>query len=478
MKSIHIYFICDKEPYIPLQELFLAQEFTDLGFHPVVIPVLASDDTREVVRITHEDDSCKAVLFWHERMTVCARNFHKTIELSKHVRGKTRYVGGIFATLYAKEMVEDTDHFDSVIVGFDLQKVAEYVSFGEPKPIFEALGDIDLNRYHLEFSPLRRKELYGEKMYGYYVSNSCKNNCKFCLIATKKQWGIRYSVRTLELVKEDIDAMVETFNCTAVSFKDADFFSLPHAFEILDYLKEKGLKTTKNIDITLNKVSRDLVERLVVDYGIRFLFFGLESFKQENLKKISKPSNIKRIHEIAKWIDEYDIRLYGNLIFALPWQDQDEIMEELRNAFYLMNTTKNIIINASPYIPIPETQLYKEYFQDDTTMDYMSKIAMFDPSFLKRHFPYQAGYRDDPNKLRKHMRVWINFSKMKKFYLRHPVSLAVTSFLLKDYQRSILKMSHWRMAFWNRVIRFTYTKAFRKIAIPLLEKNTDFKTLY
>ncbi|MCD4650266.1 MAG: radical SAM protein [Candidatus Cloacimonetes bacterium] len=398
MSNFRIYYFCEKGAYIPMQELFIAEEIIRAGGKVSVHPILQTEDLHSIA--ADADANCDGVLIWQERMTVCSRLFHRAVELGHNIK-KQVWFGGIFASIYASEIIEQETAFDSVIKGFGFADIAKVLIANNRDKLIECPGSVNLNNYELNLDLLEGKEKFAGVMQGYYTSQSCPNNCTYCLLPLRKNMGMPYQLRDFELVKQDIQNMKEKLDARYVSLKDPNFFARKDALPILSYIPDSGLKVKKNIDIELNDISEDLVSVISEDFGINAVFFGLESFSQEVLTThFKKRSRIANFYKMLRWIDKYDVQFDGVLMFGFPWQTEDSILEDAHHALQLQKHHPHLLILFGPYFPIPGTPIYEEYFQDAFAgYTYRQKVNLYDPGLQNyRNFPYMKNYHNiDPN---------------------------------------------------------------------------------
>jgi len=146
------------------------------------------------------------------------------------------------------------------------------------------------------------------------VTRNCPwNQCLFC----PAYKGTKFSRRTVDEVKKDIDAMAAEYRGYAVRtafFQDGDSLLLPTAdvLEILRYLKEKfpGIErvTTYARAPTLRKKSvEDLI--LLREAGLTRVHAGMESGSEKVLKMIKKGITPEDIVEGGRHVVEAGISL-------------------------------------------------------------------------------------------------------------------------------------------------------------------------
>jgi radical SAM superfamily enzyme YgiQ (UPF0313 family) len=439
MEEVIIYYFCERKPYIPMQETFLAEELDALGFKPSIIPVLQLDNIDKIAKAANANKNCKAVVFWMERMLACSRTFDVCLDLAKKIN-KSKYLGGFYATIFYKQILEKEQCFDYVIQGLHLPHIAQAIKTGHGQRLIQAQGDIDINKYSLNLDYIAEKDKFSKTMDGYYASQICPNNCRYCANTLRKKFGLSYQTRSLDKVKSDILQMKEKFKCEEIALKDPVFFANPEAYKILQFIKEQKIEIAKNVDLTLNEITEDRLRVLSGEYNVRSFFFGLEAFSQEVLiDKLGKYSTIKALYEISEWVGKYDVRLSGIVMFGFPWQTKESIISDARQAIDLMKKCPNIRIRFLEYIPIPGTEICEEFFKDKIShLDYRDHIRLFDTNF-KRRFPYQKQFHDFDLYL--FSRSFVNYLRYRDFARRgrlRKLRRIIKSMMIPAYEHAIM----------------------------------------
>jgi len=159
--------------------------------------------------------------------------------------------------------------------------------------------------------------------------NCTWNKCKFCTLYK----GETFSVRTVEEIKKDIDAMAETGyydNCNSVFLQDANAIVLNAAKteEILIYLKNKFPAVTRITTYgradTLSRITAEDYKKLFAA-GLNRIHSGYESGSDNVLKLINKGNTKEQEIEAGIKIKESGIQLS---IYFMPGVGGKEYSEE------------------------------------------------------------------------------------------------------------------------------------------------------
>lgn len=185
-----------------------------------------------------------------------------------------------------------------------------------------------MNYYDYEQGPIRPPSESNSLLLR--VTRNCTwNKCKFCTLYK----GECFSVRTVEELKEDIDAMSASGyydKCDSAFLQDANSIVLnpEKTEEVLIYLKEKfpNIKriTTYGRADTLSKISVEQYKRLLAA-GLNRIHSGYESGSDKVLELINKGNTKAQEIEAGKKIKESGIQLS---IYFMPGVGGKEFSED------------------------------------------------------------------------------------------------------------------------------------------------------
>jgi len=196
------------------------------------------------------------------------------------------------------------------------------------------------------------------------VTRNCPwNQCVFC----PAYKGTKFSRRTVEEVKKDIDGMAEDYRGFAnqiqsAFLQDGDSLLLPteQVLEILRYLKEKfpGIKriTTYARAPTLRKKSVEELKQLK-EVGLSRIHAGLESGSAKVLKMIRKGITPEDIVEGGKKVVEAGISLSEYIMPGVGGRTMSE--EHARETARLLNQVKPDFIRVRTFALHPQSPMNK-----------------------------------------------------------------------------------------------------------------------
>ncbi len=303
--------------------------------------------------------------------------------------------GGVHATLFPKQMIED-DNIDFVLSGegelsfyellesfknkkADLSKIdgLAYKTKKEshvnppgkpldveklPFPDYDLMGDIEVyiprtfvNADGSSF-PIRCLDIH--------TSRGCPYQCTFCIntLSYFKKWRTKKT----EDILAHIDMIMKKYNLDFIWFMDDFFFgNMTRVKAIANHLIDKKYnikwEASIRVDLFRENMVNDEILALLKKSGCHSLGMGLESGSDRILKKIKKGITIDQTINAITQCEKYDIMPRGNFICGYP----TETKEEVKATGKLILTLKKIHpkgIYYSPGLlrPYPGAELYKE----------------------------------------------------------------------------------------------------------------------
>jgi|GEM_PF-2428174 len=375
--------------YFPMYEAFLARELeTHFGKKVKIVTLFDKQSPASLLEHIESDDDL--IVFWEYFTTKAKSYLFKYFEVANYLKNTVKnplLFGGFWPTTHGR-FYKAFEVFDHLFEGYSIDRTVQAIGqFSPSTPRFvDVRGETDWDKYELDFKYFNNKHDYyfGEAFWGYLTSISCTRNCTFCWVNSARNDGSGYSERSVQKVMRDIDLIIENYpDVEKIMIKDLYFFAKEkRAFEILDYILEKGLKTEFNLDVTVYNLREDFLKKVAAMGLVTDLFFGLESFNDETRKRVGKPYTKEKLEEAFRLVDKYGINLTGNVILGLPWQDKSEITDAINQALYYSRKHKHVYISMNVLKPEYGTDLQLEYFDDlherftfDDLIDLYNNIA-------------------------------------------------------------------------------------------------------
>jgi radical SAM superfamily enzyme YgiQ (UPF0313 family) len=233
-------------------------------------------------------------------------------------KGIKTIVGGALATFKAKELARICD---VVVIGEcegTIEQILESkgVVFGKSLPI----NDIPLPDYD-GFGIAEYNRRHKVKYIGVLTARGCPFDCFFC------SQTCLYNARSVSRVLDEIDTYRDKYGINYVVFNDNTFnVSRKRAAKICKGMGERGLQWSAAL--RLDNIDEDFCE-VMARTGCNGLIVGVESFNQKYLDQMNKGLKVEQITAALDLLHKYDLPYYGNILFGLNGQTDQEIKEEL-----------------------------------------------------------------------------------------------------------------------------------------------------
>lgn len=210
---------------------------------------------------------------------------------------------------------------------------------------------------------------FGEPAYFCLTSKGCPHQCSYCNnVRYIKMYGRqRIRFRGAGSVMKELELMLARFpRIRKVWFPDDDFFSrdLESLKELMTPYKEKiGLPFAACC--SFNTFRKEKME-VLVDAGLRFLEFGVQSASPRTLSEVyNRRVPLDRSHEVIRQVMEYSkshgVRLMLDFIIDNPYETEEEVFETVR---YLSSLPKGIEINVFSLCFFPGTPIFDRAVND------------------------------------------------------------------------------------------------------------------
>jgi len=302
--------------------------------------------------------------------------------------GTTSHIAvyGYYPTFYFEEILRACTAIDSVIMG-------------EPEEIFTELADSldaygngaspgisglagldggggisrsrrkpieDLNR--LPF-PVRTEAMFRLPEVNLQGSRGCYGQCTFCCINPFYADSSRWRGRSPENIVAEIDMLMAGRGTKDFYFTDPNFFGpgsqgQKRAMHLASLLKSRGIHF--GIEGRVNDLHDQTIEALV-DAGLRHILIGLESGKDDSLKRLNKMTTVAQNERAISILRKHSIEPNIGFIMFEPYSTLEDIrtnLEFLRRNQLLNNLpiTANvlyhhqIVLKGSPAFQVLRAQ--------------------------------------------------------------------------------------------------------------------------
>ncbi len=302
---------------------------------------------------------------------------HRMLEVLRKVKEFNRktltVVGGTHATLMPEDF--NRPFVDVIIPGHRVSSFKQLLmNFEKGRPFEEVEGLALTNEDKLCFTPIKnpvtdldhlplpRRDLTEKYRKRYFhlvwrptalivTSAGCPYQCNFCPcpVLTRR----RFLKRSPELVLEELSQIKEEY---IYAGDDNFFFDYQHALRIYEMIKEAGIKKQYYILSRVDEINRhpDIVEKWA-EIGLKKVFLGLESFKDEELKSLNKRCTVEKNNQAIEILHKNKVDPLGAFIIQ-PYYKKTDFEAILK----YMDEMKIFYHEFTILTPLPGTEFYDE----------------------------------------------------------------------------------------------------------------------
>lgn len=206
------------------------------------------------------------------------------------------------------------------------------------------------------------------KSSGVMTSRGCPFRCVFC---QSGMHGPRFRFHSSQRVLEEIQELIEVYNCDYVQILDDQFLcNKARLHEIVKGIKEKGLqkKAAFFCYIRATQVD-DEVAGLLKEMNTNLVFIGFESNSDKILKYLkdntcSAEAN-QRAYDLCR---KYGMQVYGAFIFGSPY----ETMEDMEVTYKFMKKNHMALCEVSRLTPLPGSGIWDYALEKGVVSDDMN----------------------------------------------------------------------------------------------------------
>lgn len=270
---------------------------------------------------------------------------------------------GFYATISAADIMKQSPAVDSVIIGeaeAPFAELARTVSDGQL--IHELPGIVLRNGSHrtaftkqkpiadldsIPF-PVRTEALYRLSEVNILGSRGCYGRCTFCYINGYYGQGVPWRGRSPENIATEISAIMKEREKREFYFTDPNFFGpgqagQERAVKLAALLKP--LNITFGIEGRVNDI-RDETIAALVDAGLRHILIGLESGRDESLRRMNKMTTVAQNEQALRILRKHGIEPNVGFIMFEP----DSSLEDIRTNFEFLKRNdllRNLSVTAN-----------------------------------------------------------------------------------------------------------------------------------
>ncbi|PRX23229.1 radical SAM superfamily enzyme YgiQ (UPF0313 family) [Orenia metallireducens] len=275
--------------------------------------------------------------------------------------------GGVHATLFPKDLVEDG--FDIVMKGEGetiIVPLAKNLETGKSIIDFPGIVYRDNDRImennkkqiltDVNELPLIDRSIYNLDLYTHHSmvgSRGCPYKCKFCCNYSGVMLNKGFSVRCVENVIQEMIYINQHYGAKNIFFVD-DIFLLKKSriLEFCNSIIEKDFNISWIGQMRVDTIDEEIAYKLK-EANCEKIYFGVESGSNKILTNIGKRFNRNKIIQGIRYAKEAGLRVKTGWVYGLPGD-----LKEQYKSISLMLETKPNEISIHQLIPFPGTEYY------------------------------------------------------------------------------------------------------------------------
>lgn len=308
-------------------------------------------------------------------------------EAKKILPGILTVVGGHHATVMPRDFFED--YIDVVVKGegvYPFKKICEYYetkkSFTDIENIYFRNGkewkqSNTSKELFISFDslPFPARELTS-LVRGSYVwprkteltpfatmlsSMGCIYRCKFCAVSHLMKYKVLY--RQVDRIIEELESIKES----CIFWVDDEFLLNPErAILLAKEIDKAGIKMDHFFEARTDTIVKN--PKCIEEWakiGLKIVFVGMESHKQDDLKKMKKGTNLSKNEESIRICQANGVSVRGGFIVMPDYDAQD-----FKSLAKYVRKTDLDLPSFTVWTPLPGTPLYEEEKDNLITNNY------------------------------------------------------------------------------------------------------------
>jgi len=303
-------------------------------------------------------------------------SFLKKVKAEGLVRKVVGY--GYYPTFAYEEILKVCPEFDALIVGEPELTFVEWLNTETPVPgtvWLDTAGQIQVQRREVNRDldelpdPIRTDAMMRMAEVNIEGSRGCYGKCTFCYINPYYGETACWRPKGPERVMGEIDRITAKYGPRKFYFTDPNFFGpgnkgRERALKLASMLKKRKLRF--GIEGRVNDVDQETIAALV-DAGLQELLIGLESGRDESLKRLNKMTTVAQNEIALRILRANGIEPSVGFIMFEP----DSTLADVRTNFEFLKrndllkqifTTANVLYH--PQIILQGTKAYRDLQQN------------------------------------------------------------------------------------------------------------------
>ncbi|MBI2852620.1 MAG: B12-binding domain-containing radical SAM protein [Chloroflexi bacterium] len=286
---------------------------------------------------------------------------------------------GYYPTFAYQEILKSCPEFDGLIIGEPEQTFAEWLETGAPVPGMvwvDAVGQTQMQHREVNRDldalpdPIRSEAMLRMGEVNIESSRGCYGRCTFCYINPYYGAGPCWRPKSPERVMQEIDRIIARHGAVKFYFTDPNFFGpgkqgQARVTKLATMLKERKIRF--GIEARVNDIHQDTIAALV-DAGLEELLIGLESGRNDSLKRLKKMTTVEQNERALRILRANGIEPSVGFIMFEP----DSSLADIRTNFEFLKrnrlldrviTTANVLYH--PQIILQGTEAYRDLEQEE-----------------------------------------------------------------------------------------------------------------
>lgn len=314
--------------------------------------------TPKDVKVIITDESIEKINFKEKvdlvGLSAMTCNVKRAFEIAQIYRKKgiKTILGGVHATLRPEECLK---HCDSVVIGEAEEiwpQVIDDFRHNRLEKIYKADRFPDLR-----ISPIPRYDLVKSDRYlGITVQTTrgCPFDCDFCSVKIIN--GPRYRMKEIRQIIDEIKSIKKIIRFQFIFICDDNIAGNPlFTKELIGTLRSSKIRWWI-CQASMDLGDKDDILPLMKKSGCIFVFVGIESIKQENLKEMNKKINkVEQYKNQISNIHSNGMLVWGSLILGNDFDD----INTFRETYEFLQQNNILICMINILTPFPGTRLFK-----------------------------------------------------------------------------------------------------------------------
>jgi radical SAM superfamily enzyme YgiQ (UPF0313 family) len=224
------------------------------------------------------------------------------------------------------------------------------------------LPSLDINEFptpDYSLFPYDKYVLISGEMRGcLYMSRGCAVGCSYCPYASF--YGKKFEYRSVDKVIGDIKYLL-SLGFKTIQFRDQFFTSNRKiVFELCRSIIDQGLKFDWYCETRLESLDTDLID-IMVEAGLKFIFFGVESAEENILQNYNRPVyGVERTKSLIDYLNKKNVLTLAFYIVGFP----EDTWDTLQSTYNLARELGSICSDFSIYMPSMSDGEFKKQYPD------------------------------------------------------------------------------------------------------------------